>query len=1206
MLTGFEALGAASAVLQVVSFATSITAACKEAYDGATTSDDDLHRHAKQMSEAIDRLKSRCGQMTNTNASFRNPELNTISQDCSDAAKELEKQVSYVTSLQARGDIGKAFRKAFRTFRRKKKLEDLERSLSRYKQLIDIELKSHLCSRNEAVRLQQESAFQKLDTDVQSLVNQLAQGLTDVKVLFQQEHSKTRTAITQETARAEVAINSHTDSQLLEMMATAETKKKCEIFLQSLKAPRMNQRYTDIMDSEDASFKQVFATYEEMIDIYYGDLDGNGHPTDNSDPENDDNSQDEVDSGDHDGPQDGNDLEDDDTDDDTGGIDSEGYEFSEASSDPAYMSDMDNIHDSWFSFNSWLKSDDKLFYILGKPGSGKSTLVKFVLNQDQTKDLIKEWSSNAIILSHFFWKIGSEEQNSIKGLWCSLLYKRLKDQQHLISTILEHFSHLSLHSEYHDWSIKDLQDVWTCVASLDPRPICVFVDGLDEIRNEDGFTQLVQAIQSISRIPRTKLCVSTRPEAQIMRWIKSTKAAGILLEELTRFDMLVFVQQRFCQVSSSSRLCQGCYERLSQELVDKAEGVFLWLYLATSSIIDGIENQDTEDMITARLDGLPVGLEKLYIEMWERLNAKSTVYRELARRYFRYILHGSMHEIEIELGLRRIGFFFPLILEIACAEDLEIQERLLIHRGAIGAAEIVRICHETMASMNIRCAGLLETGPLESSNFSYYELELLGHNATAFCEAFGGVKFIHRTAHDFLTDTEAGQGILGREPLSDYPSQARLLKGAICMVIVVAAEWNVPCRSDDIIEQITDFATRWGREGLQLAVEMLNIVRPIFDEHLVMSEKNFYTFGLCRTMPRRPFLSYLISDSLYDDYVISCLKDGCSASMATRIMREGWRPESNVKLPKRAFDALIVLGADPHIYGVCGDSPRGMPFVREGTAFTNLLMSFLVSPKTGIESEETQSFGNRSNEPMTKPACEILAMALYMAKTCQNLNAEVAVFASSSGAERMKTMTIQQWMREFKRLACQSNFVVYEVNLQFLLLYLISNIGGNLAEGVLASLQARDVLLKFNNPSVKVRYFRGPDLTSNRLEQDVSSPLILQRTLTQTPSLSRRDIEHLFDTELGGHSQVSFMSHEVQTQLETLNQCLRNLKVEAVHVEDMMTTLAAGNLGICTYEKTGILEPSDDIRRENWRPGTLWNLFPSARGQLAAAAEAIE
>ncbi|KAL9561987.1 hypothetical protein ACKAV7_013910 [Fusarium commune] len=1178
MLTGFEALGAASAVLQVISFATDITVACKKAYDGVTTSDDDLHRHAKQMSEAVDRVKSRCGQMTNTNASFSTPELKTISQDFSDAAKELEAQVSYVTSLQAKGDIGKTLRKALRTFRRKKKLEDLEKSLFRYKQLIDIELKSHLCSRSEAARLQQESAFQKLDTDVQSLVNQLAQGVTDVQNLVKHEHATIRSVVTRETTRAEVAINSHTNSQVLKLRTTAETKRKCEVFLQSLKAPRMNQRYNDVMDSRDASFNQVFATYEDMIDMYYGDSEESGHSRDDDDSEHD------ADAGDASG--------------DSGDVDSESYESSEAASYSHYLGCIDGIYRSWDSFNMWLQSDEKLFYIQGKPGSGKSTLIKFILDQDQTHNLVQRWSPNAIVISYFFWKIGSEEQNSIKGLWCSLLYKRLQDQQHLILSTLQHFNHLSLHAGYHDWSIKDLQAVWDHVANLDKRHICIFIDGLDEIQDKDGFSELAKSIKFILRLPRTKLCVSTRPEAQIMRWIESTNAAGILLEELTRFDMIVFVRQRFRQLSPNSHLCQGCYERLGRELVDKAQGVFLWLHLATRSIIEGIENEDSEDMISARLDELPGDLEKLYIDMWERLNAKSTVYREAARRYFRYILHGSMDEIQIEVSLDWIGFFLPLTLEIACAEEREIQERLLMGRGTIRATEIIRICNETKASIHIRCAGLLEVQPLDLSKLNY---DKLGHNITAFGEAFGKVRFIHRTAHDFLTDTEAGQGILGCESLSDYPWQARLLKGLICMVIVLVTEWDVPCRSDDIIEQITNFAKRWGREGLQLATEMLNIVRPFFDEHFVMSEKNFLTSGLNRRMPQRPFLSHLASDSLYDDYVISCLKDGCSAHLATSIMREGWCPGADVKLPKRTFDALIVLGADPHKYGVLGGSSETMPFVREATAFTNFLMSFLMSTKRGIECQETRLFETRKDEPITKAACEILEMAIHMANTCQNLNAVVSLFSFIHGTGPMMIVPFGEVIDGLREPTSHHVSMFYEVNIQFLLLYLLSKIGGNLADCALAAPQAQDVLSRIDSPLVKIRYFQLPLTKKDKLEQNISSQRTFQRILSPEPLL-RRDIEQLFDVDFEGLSQDLCMPHEDRTDLYTITQYIKDVETEEVNVEDMMTSLAAENLGFCTYEEAGITPPYEYLRNARERNHREWGSFPLAMGRLEAAA----
>ncbi|KAH7240047.1 uncharacterized protein BKA55DRAFT_596672 [Fusarium redolens] len=1145
MLTGFEALGAASAVLQVISFATDVAVALKNAYEGATASEDDLHRHAKEMSEAVERVNTRCGQMNNTNSSFNTPELKNISQDCRVAAKKLETEVSYVTSLQARGDIVNAFRKAFRTSRRKKKLEDLEKTLFRYKQLIDIELKSHLCSRSEAVRLKQESAFQKLDTDVQSLVNQLAQGVTDVQNLVKQEHSTTRTAITQETTRVEVAINSHTDSQVLELRIAAETEKKCETFLQSLKAPRMNQRYNDVMDSRDASFNQVFASYEDMRDMYYG------YSDDDDDPE-------------------GDDLEDD--------ADLEDCDNSDC------ISHMNAIHRSWTSFNSWLQSDDQLFYIQGKPGSGKSTLVKFILDQNQTHDLAKRWSADATILSYFFWKIGSEEQNSIKGLWCSLLYQRLQGQQHLILSTLQHFSHLSLHSEYHDWSIKDLQAVWVYVANLDTRHICIFVDGLDEIRDQDGFSKLAPSIQSISRLPKTKLCVSTRPEAQIMRWLKATKAAGILLEDLTRFDMFVFVRQRFCELLPNSQISLKVFNDLRQQLVDKAQGVFLWLHLATRSIIEGIENEDSEKILFSRLRELPGDLEKLYVDMWERFNAKSSVYQETARRYFRYVLHSSNEDICIGIVLRWRWASLPLTLQIACAENTGIQQNLLTGTGTIGVTEILRMCDETKASIHSRCAGLLEVQPQKlHHNLS----EKLGDNSTAFSQAFGNVAFIHRTAHDFLTDTEAGQGILRCDLLSDFPWQTRLLKGLICMVIVLASEWDLLCDSSHIINQITDPAKRRGSEGLQLATEMLDVIRPLFNKHLL--RHYIYPWE-----PQLSFLSHLISDELFDDYVISCLTTETSPHLATSVLREGWYSGLDVKLRKSMFDALIVLGADPHEYGVLGDSSEMEPFVMKGTAFTNLLTYFLISTQNGFDHGDIEH-------------SRTLEIAIHMATTCQDLNAAVALFASFSETGYMEILSSNLIIDSLSHTSSTlSLLVVYEVNLQFLLLYLLSKIGGNLADSVLASLQAQDVLSKIDNPSVKLRYFQRLKVTEDNLEQDIASPMMFQRVVPVIPSLLGSDIEHLFDVDFRRPSQELCMPHEDKTYLHTISRYIKDIQTEEVEVEDMVTSLAAENLGFCTYEKAGITPTYEYLRTPTESNVDSWRLFPLAMGRLKAAAATKE
>ncbi|RKK11570.1 hypothetical protein BFJ66_g9179 [Fusarium oxysporum f. sp. cepae] len=1173
MLTGFEALGAASAVLQVISFASDLAVACKNAYDGATTSQDDLQRYAGRMSEAVDCVHTRCETMSNANFKSASPKLQTIAKECKDAADKLEAEVQYITSLQAKGDIVKSLRKAFRVSRHPKKLQALQESLSMYQQVIKTELVSHLCSQSDAIYFQQDASFGKLDTDIQFLINQLAQGITDVKDLVKREHDATRNTITQESARAEVAINSHTDSQVLKLRTTSETKRKCDVFLQSLKAPLMNQRYNEVMDSRDASFNQVFASYEDMKTMYHCDPESDGSIKDD-DPE-DDNPEDDDSADDYSSEDDGN---------------AKGHEISEAASNSDHNSLVKSIHRSWASFNSWLQSDDKLFYIQGKPGSGKSTLVKFILDQEQTNDLIQRWSPDATILSYFFWKIGSEEQKSIKGLWCSLLYRRLQDQQQLILRILQRFNHLSRHSEYHDWAMKDLKVVWDYLANMDSRHLCIFIDGLDEIRNEDGFPKLLESIDTISMFPKIKLCVSTRPEARIVRWLKTKKADGILLEDLTRYDMLVFVQKRFRELCPNSQVSSETFNTLRRKLVYKAQGVFLWLYLATRSVIEGIENMDSENMLFARLSALPGDLENLYVDLWQRMNAKSPVYLETARRYFRYVLQDSSYAIVMGVGQDYMVSPQPCIVQIACAENPELQEKLLKGTGTIRLTEVLRRCEDTTASIHNRCAGLLEVH-LDQHYHRFYEK--LETNSKAFSQ----VRFIHRTAHDFLTDTEAGRGILGCGPLSDFSSQTQLLNGLICTSIVVASELKPSYTDKFIIGQITEFAKRWGNEGLQLATEMLDIVRPMYDRKSIRFYRDLWE-------PSVSFFSLLTNEDLFDDFVISHLATETSTDLATSLLRQGWAPGPKIKLfnrlSKRLFFALIKLGAIPHEYGTFYD-PSMQPFARKETAFTNLLVSFIITTKGPEITHQIRI----DDELHRKGLLETLEIAIYMATTCQNLNAAISLFGFIPGTGPMTMLPPGELISGLGESTSRYVSIFYEVNIQFLLLYLLSKIGGNLAGCVLAAPQAEDVLSRIDSPLVKIRYFQLPLTKEDKLSQNISSQRTVQRILSPEP-LPRSDIEQLFVVDFEGLSQDLHVPHEDKTHFDTITQYIKDVETEEVNVEDMMTSLAAENLGFCTYEEAGITPPYEYLRNARERNHREWMLFPLAMGRLEAAAATKE
>ena len=91
----------------------------------------------------------------------------------------------------------------------------------------------------------------------------------------------------------------------------------------------------------------------------------------------------------------------------------------------------------WDNFAMWLKSGHGSYWINGKAGSGKSTLMSYVCQNDGRLELLKQWSTNRIILTptYFFWAAGSKLQNTVEGLLRSLIYQMLVGCRELLKCL---------------------------------------------------------------------------------------------------------------------------------------------------------------------------------------------------------------------------------------------------------------------------------------------------------------------------------------------------------------------------------------------------------------------------------------------------------------------------------------------------------------------------------------------------------------------------------------------------------------------------------------------------------------------------------------------------------------------------------------------------------------------------------------------------
>ncbi|KAK4216729.1 hypothetical protein QBC37DRAFT_453547 [Rhypophila decipiens] len=379
-------------------------------------------------------------------------------------------------------------------------------------------------------------------------------------------------------------------------------------------------------------------------------------------------------------------------------------------------------------FLQWLKTDSGCFWINGKAGSGKSTLMKFIWEHPNTRIALWGWaqsgSRDLAMGSYFFWNLGSSLQKSMEGLLRSLLYKILQDRPHLISVIMPelwmagvtHDRREALaspsYSELLRW-FRRLLDRATSQLRL-----VFLIDGLDEYDGE--YHEICKLIKSYSNYDHVKFIVSSRPVPICVDHFSSSP--HLRLQDLTQADI-----RRYAQDHLKDRLYERFGEQshvLIEQIVERSCGVFLWVVLVVRSISQGIANWDNFKELSQRLDDLPTDLEELYAHM---LRSMPLPYRTQASR----LLQITLRVVEAQQPVR----LTPLQLHFAQQEDRTV---LGTPNVPLSVQEIANICAEVEGRIRSRCCGLLEVRIADTSK----KRQLLHQHQY--------VDFIHRTVVEFL------------------------------------------------------------------------------------------------------------------------------------------------------------------------------------------------------------------------------------------------------------------------------------------------------------------------------------------------------------------------------------------------------------------------------------------------------------------------
>jgi len=84
-----------------------------------------------------------------------------------------------------------------------------------------------------------------------------------------------------------------------------------------------------------------------------------------------------------------------------------------------------------------LQDEERIFWISGKPGAGKSTFMRYVIGQQMTATLINESSpQRQLLIKYFFHGLGTPQEKTLSGMLHGLLRQLLLAVPELIAPIL--------------------------------------------------------------------------------------------------------------------------------------------------------------------------------------------------------------------------------------------------------------------------------------------------------------------------------------------------------------------------------------------------------------------------------------------------------------------------------------------------------------------------------------------------------------------------------------------------------------------------------------------------------------------------------------------------------------------------------------------------------------------------------------------------
>ncbi|RSM15027.1 hypothetical protein CEP52_001060 [Fusarium oligoseptatum] len=397
----------------------------------------------------------------------------------------------------------------------------------------------------------------------------------------------------------------------------------------------------------------------------------------------------------------------------------------------------------WDDLSSWFRSGSGIYWVSGKAGSGKSTLMKHLYLGDHIRKLLSEWAKGEPyhLCNFFFMNLGTMEQKSQEGLSRTLLHQILSANRDLIPEVLPHMwkemhnaAEKNTEDDIHFPSPAETKHAFEVIANStsDVGRFCFLIDGLDEFAG--SYMDGIDFLRSLAGNPRMKIMVSSRPIPDCVAAFEDVPKLN--LQDLNRSDIKSYVEDIIGSHKYMKKLIQRHAEEgreIIRDVIDKSSGVFLWVVLACRKLLSGFADHDRISELRRRVDELPPELEDMFQLMLRKIDKRHQIQASRLLRLC-YTFHNAPWP-DASKDLYALG--------VALVDDYPNTTRLA---DELEDEDKQDLCSELEGRLRSRCGGLLEL--TSCGKFCLCTSPHLRHDAYIHSK----VVFMHRTVFEFLSN----------------------------------------------------------------------------------------------------------------------------------------------------------------------------------------------------------------------------------------------------------------------------------------------------------------------------------------------------------------------------------------------------------------------------------------------------------------------